>query len=64
MDNFYCVKGNTWCIDTGATLMAVYRLNEHDIVMIDTGLAYGRPETKCIMHVLDGFQLNVKVRVT
>ena len=60
MDNFYCVKGNTWCIDTGATLMAIYRLNEHDIVMIDTGLAYGRPETKCIMHVLDGFQLNVK----
>ena len=34
MDNFYCVKGNTWCIDTGATLMCVgtgQRLWEYEV---------------------------------
>jgi len=60
MDNFYCVKGNTWCIDTGNTLIGVYRLNERDIVLIDSGLSYRGGETKCVLQALEGNNLNVK----
>ncbi|MDZ4957381.1 MBL fold metallo-hydrolase, partial [Clostridium perfringens] len=35
------VKGNTFCIDTGMTYIPFYKVNEKDIVMIDTGLAKG-----------------------
>lgn len=35
------VKGNTFCIDTGMTYIPFYKINEKDIVMIDTGLAEG-----------------------
>lgn len=60
MKDFYCVKNNTWCIDTGKTLMGVYRLNDKDIVMMDTGTSYGSGETKKLMAVLEGADLNVK----
>ncbi len=60
MENFYCVKGNTWCIDTGNTLIAVYRLNDKDIVLIDSGLSYRGGDTKCVLQALDGNNLDVK----
>ena len=60
MKNFYCVKENTWCIDTGRTLMGVYMLNDRDIVMLDSGTSYGNHETKILMDVVDGADLNVK----
>lgn len=60
MDNFFCVKGNTWCIDTGNTMIAVYRLNEEEIILMDSGMSYGGIDTKCVLHVLDGNNLNLK----
>lgn len=60
MKDFYCVKNNTWCIDTGRTLMGVYRLNDTDIIMLDSGTSYGGYETKKLMNVIDGANLNVK----
>ena len=60
MKDFYCVKNNTWCIDTGRTLMGVYRLNDTDIIMLDSGISYGGYETKKLMNVIDGANLNVK----
>ena len=40
MKDFYCVKNNTWCIDTGRTLAGVYRLNDNDVVLLDTTMSY------------------------
>lgn len=60
MENFYCVKGNTWCIDTGYTLMTVYRLNDRDIILIDSGMSYRGGDTKRVLQALDGNNLNVK----
>lgn len=60
MKNFYCVKGNTWCIDTGRTLIGVYMLNAKDIIMLDSGTSYGNMETKILMDVVDGADLVVK----
>ena len=31
------VKGNTYCIDTGMTYLPFYKLNNQDIILIDTG---------------------------
>lgn len=63
MDHFFCVKGNTWCIDTESTLITVYRLNANDIILLDSGMAYRGSDTKCLLHVLDGNHLNVKAVV-
>ncbi|MEA4971581.1 MAG: MBL fold metallo-hydrolase [Candidatus Metalachnospira sp.] len=60
MDNFYCVKGNTWCIDTGNTLLVAYRLNDKDIVLLDSGMSYRGGDTKFVLQALDGNNLNVK----
>ena len=32
------VKGNTWCIVLGYARIPVYKLDEHKIIMIDSGL--------------------------
>lgn len=60
MKDFYCVKNDTWCIDTGRTLMGVYRLNDRDVIMMDSGTSYGGVETKKLMAVIEGAGLNVK----
>ena len=64
MDDFFCVKDNTWCIDTGHTLMGVYRLNDKDVIMMDTGTSFGLsyeiPDTVKLMNVLEREGLNVK----
>ena len=49
MKDFYCVKNNTWCIDTGRTLAGVYRLNDNDVVLLDTTMSYVEAERKKFM---------------
>ena len=63
MKDFYCVKNNTWCIDTGRTLTGVYRLNDSDVVMLDTAMSYGGTERKKFMRVIDEAGLTVKAIV-
>lgn len=31
------VKGNTYCIDTGMTYLPFYKLNNQDIILMDSG---------------------------
>lgn len=59
LENFYCVKGKTWCLDTGHTLIGVYRLNDRDAVLLDSGMSYGHSETNRLMDTLEGAGLNV-----
>jgi hypothetical protein len=35
------VKGNTYCIDTGMTYIPFYKINENEIIMLDSGWAKG-----------------------
>lgn len=35
------VKGNTYCIDTGMTYIPFYKINEKEIIMLDSGWAEG-----------------------
>ncbi|GKU25242.1 MBL fold metallo-hydrolase [Clostridium folliculivorans] len=35
------VKGNTFCIDTGRTYIPFYKINDEEIIMLDSGLAKG-----------------------
>ncbi len=35
------VKGNTFCIDTGMTYIPFYKINEEEIIMLDSGWARG-----------------------
>ena len=60
MKDFYCVKNDTWCIDTGRTLIGVYRLNDNDVILLDSGTSYGGAETKKLMAVVEGAGLRVK----
>lgn len=60
MDNFYCVKDNTWCIDTGYALIGVYKLNDRDVILIDSGTAYMLNEAEKILPVLEENRFNVK----
>lgn len=60
MKDFYCVKNDTWCIDTGRTLIGVYRLNDNDVILLDSGTSYGGAETKKLMAVVEGADLRVK----
>ncbi|WP_243109343.1 hypothetical protein [Anaerophilus nitritogenes] len=32
------VKGNTYCIDTGMIYIPFYKMNDQEIIMLDTGL--------------------------
>ncbi len=45
------VKGNTFCIDTGMTYIPFYKVNEKEIVMLDSGWAEG--EQKGLNKLLD-----------
>lgn len=38
------VKGNTFCIDTGMTYIPFYKMNDKDIIMLDSGWAKGERE--------------------
>ncbi|MDF2949936.1 MAG: beta-lactamase domain protein, partial [Sedimentibacter sp.] len=35
--NLIHVKGNTYCIEVGMSYIPFYKLNEKDIIMLDTG---------------------------
>lgn len=45
------VKGNTYCIDTGMTYIPFYKINDEEIIMLDTG--WERGERKGIEEVLE-----------
>ena len=55
--NVKSVKGNTYCIDTGREYIPFYRINNKDIVMIDTGLFEG--ERRKIELLLEEMDFNV-----
>lgn len=38
------VNGNTYCIDTGMTYIPFYKLNEKEIVLLDSGYGIGERE--------------------
>lgn len=38
------VRGNTYCIDTGMTYIPFYKVNDEEIIMLDTGWARGERE--------------------
>lgn len=38
------VKGNTYCIDTGMTYIPFYKINDEEIIMLDTGRERGERE--------------------
>ncbi|MCT8974973.1 MBL fold metallo-hydrolase [Clostridium sp. CX1] len=38
------VKGNTFCIDTGMTYIPFYKINDEEIIMLDSGWAQGERE--------------------
>jgi len=35
------IKGNTFCIDTGMTYIPFYKLNDEEIIMLDSGWKEG-----------------------
>ena len=45
------VKGNTYCIDTRMTYIPFYKINDNEIIMLDSGWAKG--ERKGIEEVLE-----------
>jgi hydroxyacylglutathione hydrolase len=45
------VKGNTYCIDTGMTYIPFYKINDEEIIMLDTG--WGKGERNGIEEVLE-----------
>jgi len=38
------IKGNTFCIETGMTYIPFYKINEEEIIMLDSGWAKGQRE--------------------
>lgn len=55
------VKGNTWCIVTGYARIPFYKLNDRDIIMIDSGIPSDGPG---ILECLQQANLNVKAVLT
>ncbi|WP_373844636.1 MBL fold metallo-hydrolase [Clostridium sp.] len=51
------VKGNTYCIDTGMTYIPFYKINDREIIMLDSGLA--GEETKGIEKLLEVHSLKL-----
>ena len=51
------VKGNTYCIDTGMTYLPFYKLNERDIILMDSGY---QKESTGIEEVLENSNLKIK----
>ncbi|MBU3181706.1 MBL fold metallo-hydrolase [Clostridium psychrophilum] len=52
------VKGNTYCIDTGMTYIPFYKINDEEIIMLDTGWKNG--EREGIEEVLESNNFKVK----
>ena len=38
------IKGNTFCIDTGMSYIPFYKINDEEIIMLDSGWAEGERE--------------------
>jgi glyoxylase-like metal-dependent hydrolase (beta-lactamase superfamily II) len=51
------IKGNTYCIDTGMTYIPFYKINDEEIIMLDTGWARG--EREGIVSLLEGNNFRV-----
>lgn len=51
------VKGNTYCIDTGMTYLPFYKLNNTDIILMDTGF---KKECEGIEELLENNNLTIK----
>jgi len=51
------IKGNTFCIDTGMTYIPFYKINEEEIIMLDTGWAKG--ERDGIVNLLESNNFTV-----
>ena len=51
------IKGHTFCIDTGMTYIPFYKVNEKEIIMLDTGWAAG--EQKGIADILQKNALKI-----
>lgn len=51
------VKGNTYCIDTRMTYIPFYKINDNEIIMLDSGWAKG--ERKGIKEVLENNKFKV-----
>ncbi|HIU63969.1 MAG TPA: MBL fold metallo-hydrolase [Candidatus Avacidaminococcus intestinavium] len=56
--NIFQVRGNTFCINTGMTYIPFYKLNAHDIIMLDSGWAEG--EQQGITNLLIENSFNIK----
>ena len=54
------VKDNTYCIDVGISYIPFYKLNENDIVLIDSGEPGDR---KLLESVFEKYDLNLKVEL-
>lgn len=50
------VRGNTFCIDTGMTYIPVYKINDEEIIMLDSGWLRERDE---IERLLEGNKLKI-----
>src|SRR5688572_24031700 len=51
------VKDNTYCIDVGISYIPFYKLNENDIILIDSGEPGDR---KLLESVFEKYDLNLK----
>lgn len=51
------IKGNTYCIDTGMSYIPFYKINDEEIIMLDTGWARG--ERDGIVSILEGSNFRV-----
>jgi hydroxyacylglutathione hydrolase len=51
------IKGNTYCINTGGTYIPFYKINNNDIILLDTGM--NKRESKGIESVLESNNLKV-----
>ncbi|MFT5875755.1 MAG: hydroxyacylglutathione hydrolase, partial [Clostridium sp.] len=51
------IKGNTFCIDTGMLYIPFYKINNEEIIMLDSGWAKG--ERKGIDEILEKNNLQV-----
>lgn len=52
------IKGNTFCIDTGMTYIPFYKINDREIIMLDSG--WYRGERKGIDELIDNNNYKVK----
>lgn len=55
------IRGNTFCIDTGMTYIPFYKINEEDIILLDSGWAKG--EQAKLIEVFDANHFNINAIV-